>query len=66
MHMSESLSKAEKIEDHTGSIMGEWAGTLDAAGTLAVGDEVRATGTAGQDGELVVCERATHYLVEEE
>ena len=37
-----------------------------AADTLAVGDEVRATGTAGQDGELVVCERATHYLVEEE
>ncbi|PJJ45778.1 hypothetical protein ATK23_3073 [Glutamicibacter mysorens] len=32
MHMSESLSKAEKIEDHTGSSMGEWAGTMDAAG----------------------------------
>lgn len=30
--MSESLSRAEKIEDHTGSSMEEWAGTMDAAG----------------------------------
>lgn len=37
-----------------------------AADTLAVGDEVRAAGTAGEDGALVVCERATHYLVEDE
>ena len=32
---------------------------------LAVGDEVSASGTAGAEGELVVCSRATHYLREE-
>ena len=37
-----------------------------AADMLAIGDEVRASGTAGRDGALVVCERATHYLVEDE
>ncbi|RWZ82768.1 hypothetical protein [Glutamicibacter sp. HZAU] len=30
--MSESLSRAEKIEDHAGSSMDEWAGTMDSAG----------------------------------
>lgn len=29
--MSESLSRAEKIENHTGSSMEEWAGIMDAA-----------------------------------
>lgn len=37
-----------------------------AVDALAVGDQVRAAGTTGPDGELVVCERATHYLVEED
>ena len=31
---------------------------------LAVGDDVRVSGTAGQDGELVVCAAATHFLRE--
>lgn len=31
---------------------------------LAVGDEVRATGTAGAEGELVVCSQGTHFLRE--
>ena len=30
--MSESLSRTENIEDHTGSSMDEWAATMDAAG----------------------------------
>lgn len=37
-----------------------------AADALAVGDDVRVAGTVGQERELVVCERATHYLVEED
>lgn len=37
-----------------------------ATDALAVGDDVRVAGTVGQEGELVVCERATHYLVEED
>lgn len=35
-----------------------------AVDALVVGDEVSAAGTVGQEGELVVCERATHYLIE--
>lgn len=35
-----------------------------AVDALAVGDDVSAMGTVGQERELVVCERATHYLVE--
>lgn len=31
---------------------------------LDVGDEVRATGTVGADGELVVCARPTHVVRE--
>lgn len=31
---------------------------------LAIGDDVHATGTAGAEGELVVCARATHFLRE--
>lgn len=35
-----------------------------AADALVVGDQVSAAGTVGREGELVVCERATHYLTE--
>lgn len=31
---------------------------------LDVGDDVRASGTAGNEGELVVCARDTHFLRE--
>ena len=31
---------------------------------LAVGDDVRASGTAGAEGTLVVCSRSTHFLRE--
>ncbi len=31
---------------------------------LVVGDDVRASGTAGAEGELVVCSQATHFLRE--
>ena len=31
---------------------------------LAIGDGVRASGTAGAEGELAVCTRATHFLRE--
>ena len=38
---------------------------LDVA-ALAVGDDVRASGTTGHEGELVVCGAATHFLRETE